>query len=293
MNILPTFASQGDLAPLLNKIHHCDALELLRRLPDCSIDMILTSPPYDNLRTYKGFTWDFEAIARESFRVLKRGGVLVWVVGDATVNGSETLTSFRQALYFVDTCGFNLWQTIIWNKPGTHPNQNMRYPKMHEYCHVFSKFNVKTFNPVLKQNKQAGKVSLHRKRQRNGKVEIYGESTIQEYGIETSVWSIMTGYMHTTQDIEAFEHPAMFPEELARRHIHSWSNTGDIVMDYFSGSGTTAKLARNMGRQFLGCDLSCEYVELARTRLNNTDPFQSTVFKDGTKQLSLFEGISA
>lgn len=270
---------------LINGIWHCDAMDLLAVLPDASIDMILASPPYDNLRTYNGFTWNFEGIARESFRVLKPGGVLVWVVGDATVNGSETLTSFRQALYFVDGCGFNLYDTMIYHKIGESPQRPVvRYGNRFEYMFILSKGIPINTNIICTQS--TGKTKTATKRQRSGKmldkrVNIGG-------GTIGNVWSFNTGFMHSTLDVEAYQHPAIFPEELALRHIHTWSNSGDIVLDYFSGSGTTAKIARNMERRFIGCDISLEYVELARLRLANTDPYQPTTYKDGTKQLSLF-----
>jgi DNA modification methylase len=290
VKLLPTFAQRGDIAPLLNKIHHCDALALLRRLPSQSIDMILTSPPYDNLRTYKGFTWDFESIAKESFRVLKQGGVLVWVVGDATVNGSETLTSFRQALYFVDACGFRMHDTMIFAKNGKEPNiHHPRYLQSFEYMLVLSKGEVKTFNALVEANKLAGKKhGGHTKTQKNGAKGHWGSATkYAEVSKRNNIWLYNTGNATSDDDI-AFEHPAPYPETLAHDHIFSWSQPGDIVLDYFSGSGTTAKMARNMGRQFIGCDISEEYVSLARLRLSNTDPFQNSVFKDGSVQLSLF-----
>jgi DNA modification methylase len=289
--LLPTFTQRGDIAPLLNRIHHCDALELLKRLPSDSIDMILTSPPYDSLRLYKGFTWDFEAIAKESFRVLKQGGVLVWVVGDATVNGSETLTSFRQALYFVDSCGFRMHDTMIYDKQSTFEPANVRYFQVFEYMFVLAKGDAKpVFNPVMKANKYAGAKINSTSRKASGETQPKsGNGKLQnDESPLNNIWQIDNGFNKSTLDVEAFEHPAIFPETLAERHIYSWSNTGDIVLDYFSGSGTTAKIARNMGRNFIGCDLSSEYVELARRRLSNTDPFLPTTFKDGSVQLSLF-----
>jgi DNA modification methylase len=293
VKLLPTFTERGDISPLLNRIHHCDALALLRRLPDASVDMILTSPPYDSLRLYKGFTWDFEAIAKESFRVLKHGGVLVWVVGDAVVNGSETLSSFRQALYFVDTCGFRMHDTMIYNKDGVTFPDTTRYHQCFEYMFVLSKNAPKVVNLLMERpNKYAGQKISKTQREPDGRL-IDGISKRlgrrnADVGVYTNLWEIHSGFMKSTSDTEAFEHPAIFPEELARRHIATWSNPGDIVLDYFSGSGTTAKMARNLNRQFIGCDISEEYVNLARLRLSNTDAFQNTVFKDGSVQLSLF-----
>lgn len=281
---------------LINGIHHIEALELLSKLDDKSIDMILTSPPYDNLRTYKGFAWDFEAIARESYRVLKDGGVLVWVVGDATVNGSETLTSFRQALYFVDVCGFKMHDTMIYQKDSAPFPDDRRYYAVFEYMLVLSKGTPKTVN-LLKErvNKYIGDKISTTQRTRNGSIEkshgLVNGKVIQEMGVLFNVWEISVGFMRATTDKEAYEHPAIFPEELARRHIHTWSNEGDIVLDYFSGSGTTAKIAQKLNRQFIAGDISAEYVQLARQRLQNANPFEDSVLKNGEKQLSLFRDL--
>jgi site-specific DNA-methyltransferase (adenine-specific) len=235
--------------------------------------MGLTSPPYDNLRTYNGYSWDFEGIARELYRVLKPGGVLVWVVGDATVNGCETLTSMRQALHFVDVCGFKMWDTMIWQKQkNSTPNiaQNpIRYSGAFEYMLVLSRGIPTTCNLQHEANKYAGARRLQsaRQRQRNGINKGYGDGYVtgetSPYG---NVWYIVTGRGHSHTDEWGYKHPATFPEELARRHILTWTNPRDIVLDPFMGSGTTAKVTRHNLRQFIGCDISAEYCALARRR---------------------------
>jgi DNA modification methylase len=292
--LLPSFTAtrRMDTRALEGKVLCVDALALLAMLPDNSVDMILTSPPYDNLRTYNGFTWDFEGIARETFRVLKQGGVLVWVVGDATVNGSETLTSMRQALYFVDVCGFKMHDTMIWQKEAVG-DFGKRYVPAFEYMLVLSKDTPVTFNPLKRKNKTGGKKNTDSHNSKNGwkgngMLRIHHEESVLP-----NVWGIPVGKNVTTKDIDAFNHPAMFPEKLAYNHIYSWSNPGDIVLDYFMGSGTTAKIARNLGRKFIGCDLSAEYVALANRRLQNTDPFADSVLPTGERQLSLFRDIES
>jgi DNA modification methylase len=250
-------------SPTLDVVHHCKAEDLLAALPDGSIDLIVTSPPYDNLRAYKGFSWDFEMIARQSYRVLKPGGVLVWVVGDAFVGGSETLSSFTQALYFKNIAGFNMHQRIIWQKnaiPHLRPNA---YLPDFEDMFVFSKGTPSTFNPITKRNKNAGQT--HKK--------IVGTSigykvsddtyTIRDESLLGNVWEIRPGA--NGGDITG--HPAPFPEELARRHISTWSKPGDVVLDYFAGGGTTLKMARVSDRHYIGCDISAEYVAMSRKRL--------------------------
>ncbi len=275
----------------LDTVTCADALDFLRTLPEGSIDMILTSPPYDNLRQYKGYSWNFEGIAQQMYRVLKTGGVAVWVVADSTVNGSETLTSFEQALYF-KRVGFDVYDTMIWEKSGTHPNIHRRYSNMFEYMFVFSKSSPAAFNPLKQRNKLAGQSTTGGKRQRDGEIHVYKRGrvsmTVQKESVLSNVWRIPSGYNLSSNDPECFEHPATFPEELARRHILTWSNPGDVVLDPFSGSGTTLKIARNLGRRFIGVDISQEYVDLSLRRLANTDPFQPTTHADGTVQLSLF-----
>lgn len=250
-----------------NRVYCCDALELLRGLPDGSVDLVVTSPPYDNLRTYNGYSFDFEPIAHESYRVLKQGGVQVWVVGDAFVNSSLTLTSFRQALYFVDVAGFNMHQRVAWEQEGMPTKRPQAYQDDFEDNFVLSKGTPKTFNPILKRNRNAGQRKRRGNSGKQGFVFSQGERTVNEHSVLTNVWTVGVGYMIAGKDRLAYEHPAPFPEVLAERYILTWSNAGDLVVDYFGGSGTTAKMARNNGRNFLTCDISLEYCELIRKRL--------------------------
>lgn len=247
----------------LNEIICGDNIEVLKELPDDSIDLTVTSPPYDNLRTYKGFVWDFEGIAKELYRVTKEGGVVVWVVNDATINGSETGTSFRQALYFRDECGFNLHDTMIYEKVGLSFPDSNRYYQMFEYMFIFSKGHPKTFNPIKdRRNVSAGRKinGLDRKKDGSFKERTGLGKTIKEYGVRFNIWKI-------PNQKRGINHPAPFPEQLANDHIVSWSNPGDIVLDPFVGSGTTAKMATLNGRNYIGIDISDEYCELARKRV--------------------------
>ncbi|HFA49981.1 MAG TPA: site-specific DNA-methyltransferase, partial [Bacteroidetes bacterium] len=132
----------------LNKISEGNCVEVMKKFASNSIDLTLTSPPYDNLRSYKGYVFPFEDIAKELFRVTKEGGVVVWVVGDATIKGSETGTSFEKALFFKDV-GFNLHDTMIFQKTNPIPQiYRKRYSNIFEYMFVFSKGPVKTHNPI-------------------------------------------------------------------------------------------------------------------------------------------------
>ena len=254
---------------LLNKVTCEDSLGILRTIETDSIDLTVTSPPYDNLRTYNGYTWDFEGIAKELHRVTKPGGVVVWVVGDATVKGSETGTSFKQALYFME-CGFNLHDTMIYRKKNPMPYKHNRYQPCFEYMFVFSKGKPKTFNPILVGAKNAGVASRLNQRNADGQiVDGNGKGKrISESKYKDNIWEYGVGFGVTTADKYAFAHSAMFPEQLAQDHIISWSNEGDIVLDIFGGSGTTAKMAVLNNRNFIHVDISEEYCEIAQRRID-------------------------
>lgn len=244
------------------------------QIEDDAVDLTVTSPPYDNLRTYNGYSFDFEGIAQELYRITKPGGVVVWVVGDATIKGSETGTSFRQALYFME-CGFNLHDTMIYEKVGglKHHPRIPRYSQDFEYMFILTKGTPKTFNMLREPCKNAGEKLGDSKKQR----EINGElrpitkthDAVQVTKRRGNIWRYGVGYNKTTRDRYAFGHPALFPEKLAEEHIISWSNPGDTVLDIFGGSGTTAKMALLNDRNFIHLDLSEEYCEIASRRIND------------------------
>lgn len=264
----------------INKLYNEDCLITMSRIEDGSIDLTLTSPPYDDLRTYNehvggnktefnGYSFPFESIARELFRITKKGGIVVWVVGDATNKGSETGTSFRQALFFKE-CGFDLYDTMIYQKTGTPFPQKTRYNQTFEYMFVFSKGKPNTFNPIMKKNVTAGAVRHSRKfRNPNGEmIPGFNGRAVNEYGIENNIWLIKNGMNKSTKDLIAFEHPAIFPEELATKHIISWTKKGDLVYDPFMGSGTTAKMSTLLDRNWIGSELDLNYSEICNKRLS-------------------------
>ena len=258
----------------LNKIYNMDCVQGMKLLDDCSVDLTVTSPPYDNLRKYNGFVWDFEGVAKELFRITKPGGVVVWVVGDATIKGSETGTSFKQALFFME-CGFNLHDTMIYQKDCCPFPETNRYYPMFEYMFVFSKGKPKTVNLIDdKPNKRYGeKVASSTQRQPDGKtVKVSANKTdptrtVKKYGVRGNVWQYSPGYNKSTKDKYAYKHPAIFPEQLAQDHIISWSNPNDIILDPFMGSGTTAKMAKANNRNYIGFELSKEYCDIAEKRI--------------------------
>ena len=240
----------------------------MKRLPDNFIDLTVTSPPYDNLRNYKGFRFDFESIAHELYRITKPGGVLVWVVGDATINGSETCTSARQKLFFKDQVGFNVHDTMIYAKENPIPLTHNRYEQQFEYMFILTKGKPKTFNPILRDNKQVGAIKGGTFRQnKDEKGKRHKDVGVKKQSIKPNIWFYAVGMANSTKDKIAFSHPAIFPEQLAYDHIISWSNEGDIVFDPMCGSGTTMKMAKHLNRRFLGFDISNEYIEITKQRI--------------------------
>lgn len=249
------FPTSGGKRLDLSVVYNEDCLLTLRRLPDECIDLIVTSPPYDNMRKYNGYSFDFEAIAKEIVRVLKDGGVCVWIVGDETRRGTESGTSFRQALYFKEH-GLNLHDTMIYLKSGfANPSTN-RYHQVFEYMFVFSKGKPKTFNPLKdRENKYKGIVGGER-------------SFRDEYGMRFNVWYAPNGGNHS--DLLSTGHPAPMPECLARDHILSWSNPGDIVYEPFCGSGTVVAEAEKLGRKWIASEISEDYCAIIKRRLEVT-----------------------
>ena len=250
-------------------IYNGDCLEILRLFEDNSFDMVLTSPPYDNLRTYDGITWGdtiWKPTIEQIFRVIKPGGVVVWVVADATINGSETGTSFKQALWAKD-CGFNLHDTMIWKKQTFTDTGSIkvRYPNVFEYMFVWSKGKPKTFNPIKDRKTKGTWKKSGTVRQIDGTTKpksslgkIYSDKLARRF----NVWDINTEASNLKR-----KHPAQFPEQLAEDHITSWSNVGDVILDPFMGSGTTLVVAKRLGRKAVGIELSEKYCEIAQERI--------------------------
>jgi site-specific DNA-methyltransferase (adenine-specific) len=247
---------------------NCDVLGTFPR--EC-IDLVVTSPPYDNLRTYGGHSWDFYGVAWQLKRVLKVGGVIVWVVNDATIDGSETGTSAEQAAFF-RKIGLKQHDTMIYQRVAKFPETTRYYPNF-EYMFVFAKVAPKTHNLIADKPNACFGESLGSSTQRkaDGTLEeswaMRTGAKVKEFGVRGNVWEIANGFNHSSKDKVAFEHPAIFPEALARDHIRTWSEEGDIVLDPFSGSGTTAKMARELGRRYIGIELNPEYVEISSKRL--------------------------
>ena len=251
-----------------NKIYNESCLDTLQKMPNDFLDCVITSPPYDNLREYNGYSFPFENIAKELFRVMKVGGVIVWVVGDATINGSESGTSFKQALFFKE-CGFNIHDTMIYQKVNYVPLSHNRYEQSFEYMFVFSKLKPKVFNPKKIPCKHGGKIEKYglERRQNHGinhSMRVYKETEYKP----TKMEKIAPNIFSYTLGKEKTGHPAPFPEKLATDQILTWTNENDLVYDPFMGSGTVAKCCILYNRKYIGSEISEAYCDLIEKRIH-------------------------
>jgi len=249
------------------KIYNADCLDYLRTLPDESLKFIITSPPYDDLRNYNGYSFDFENVARELSRVLADGGVIIWNVSDATVGGSETGTSMRQALFFM-SCGLRLHDTMIYEKQNPMPasRSSKRYHQAWEYIFCFSKGTPETFNPFMVPAKYGHVEANMKHRGKDGKLE-YVKTKRNSHTKIRNIFTYTVGGGHSTSDKEAYGHPALMPEKLAEDQILTWTNPRDTVFDPFNGAGTSGKMAVKNGRHYIGTEISPGYCDLSVTRI--------------------------
>lgn len=270
-----------------NKIICGDCVEIMSEIPNDSIDLTVTSPPYDNLRTYKGkiksnivfddyFSFPFVKIATELYRITKDGGIVVWVVNDQIVNGGESGSSFRQALKFQEI-GFKIYDTMIYHKNGAPFPETSRYSQVFEYMFVLLKGDKPNTVNIIKdkENRWAGHTQFGKRssRTKDGEIKQMDNFTVSKYGSRYNVWYVHNGAGFTTKDKYAYQHPAMFPESLAEDHILSWSKEGDVVFDPMVGSGTTCKMAKLNNRKFLGIDINSEYVDISNRRVSDISPY--------------------
>jgi len=270
----------------INKTYNINCIDGMNQMDAESIDLCITSPPYDDLRTYNDSSkWDFNVfkdVAHALTRVLKPGGVIMWNVGDATINGGESGSSFRQALYFMEECGLRLHDTMIYEKSGiafAAGPHSVRYSQAFEYCFILSKGKPKTVNIIMdKKNKWVGISSWGnaKARKKTGELEDAGKKSkeTREWGARTNIWRIVNSGGFGQSSKTSYKHPATMPEELARGHIITWSNPGDIVLDPFMGSGTTAQVALEENRNFIGFEIDPEYYDMC---VNRITPFQDNL----------------
>ena len=248
-------------------IHTDECTSFMAKMEEAIVDLVVTSPPYDDLRDYKGFDFDCRAIADALFRVVRKGGVVVWVVGDR-INGGRSLTSFEHAFAFRDA-GFAVYDAMIFKKRNTPFMRKGAYTNCYEFMFVFSKGKPSTFNPLLSPSVRSGPAKVPFLKGPDG-INRKTEGSLRQHKVRTNIWSYAVGRNGTTRDMYAFEHPAMFPENLARDHILSWSNPGDLVFDPMCGAGTTCKMAKITGRRWVGVDISPDYTAIAERRIKDT-----------------------
>ena len=248
----------------LNKIYNENCLDTMKLFDNNFIDMVLTSPPYDDLRNYNGYKFPFEKIVKELYRILKFGGIVIWVVGDKTEKGSETLTSFKQALFFKEA-GFNVHDTMIYNKNNPMPTTGKRYHQHFEYIFAFSKGSPNIFNPIIEPTKYRGLANM-KNRGKTGSLDYKKVERTKEKKVG-NIFSYSIGGGISTKDKIAYKHPAIFPEQLAIDQIKTWTNENDLIYDPFMGSGTTAKIAHLFNRKWIGSEISQEYTAIANERL--------------------------
>lgn len=249
----------------LDKIYVENCLYTMARMPDEFVHATITSPPYDDLRKYNGYSFDFESIAKELYRVTKNGGVVVWVVGDKVKNGNRSLTSFRQALFFQEI-GFNVHDVMIYKKKNTPFMRSNAYTNCYEFMFILAKGKPAIFNAIQEPTKRNGLESLPSNKQADG-INKKVKKMLNKSKTKTNIWEFAVGLGGSTSDRFAFEHPAIFPESLARDHVISWTNEDDLIYDPFMGSGTTAKVAKLTGRKFIGSEISEKYAEIANRRI--------------------------
>jgi DNA modification methylase len=260
-----------------NQIYLEDNLETLSKMSDDYYDMVITSPPYDEIRKYNGYSFDIDRLAPELYRTTKKGGVVVWVVNDQVIKGSESGTSFRQALKFMDA-GFLLHDTMIYEKnSSSYPSsvKSNRYTQIFEYMFVFSKGKPKTSNLICdKPNKWAGHTNWGKNTKRIGEneqlVEVGNIKPVPDFSPRNNIWRYVNGGGFASKDKIAHKHPAIFPEELVRDHLMTWTKEGDLVYDPFIGSGTVAKMCILLGRDYIGSEISQEYVDICNERIEIT-----------------------
>jgi len=284
--MLTPFYSKNDI-----NVHNVNCLDYLNTLPDNSIKFTLTSPPYDNIRNYTGYSFPFEEIAKELWRTTQKGGVIAWNVADATVGGSETGTSFKQALYFM-SLGFRLHDTMIYAKKNPMPASvsSKRYHQAWEYVFILSKDAPDTFNPIMVKAKYGDATANMKHRGEDGELK-YHKTKRNEFTKVRNIFEYSIGGGHTTKDKVAYKHPALMHEQLASDMISTWTNPGDEVFDPFAGAGTTAKMCYVLGRKFSGTEISTEYSELIKERIecfiNSTNIFNNLKPKNKKSLISL------
>ncbi len=253
-----------------NRIINADCIKATARLPANSIDLVMFSPPYDGIRDYKkGWIFDFPALGKNLYRLVKDGGVCAVVINDGTQDFAKSLTSFRLVLNWCDTAGWRLFETCIYQRDG-NPGAwwKRRFRVDHEYIFLFLKGKKpKTFDkePLMVPSKHAGRIYSGTDRLTSGKFKKIDHKPVKRMKCRGTVWKYPTS--NTEGNRTKLQHPATYPDPLAQDIIQCFSEPGDTVLDPMCGSGTTCVMAMKMKRQYMGIDINEEYCQIARKRL--------------------------
>ena len=259
-------AVQLTITKLRNKVITANCVQFMKnQMKKNTVDLVVTSPPYDDLRDYRGYSFLFDGIVSGLYRVLKPGGVIVWVVGDK-INGGRSLTSLKQTIAFAEA-GFTVHDIMIYKKKNTPFMRSNAYTNCYELMVILSKGKPKTFNPIMEKTVRNGFEMLVSNKKSDG-INRKVKAKLNKEKVRSNIWEYAVGLGGTTNDRYAFKHPAMFPEKLAREQILSWSNPGDLVYDPMCGAGTTLKMAAEQNRYYLGTEISREYTKIARKRVS-------------------------
>lgn len=254
---------------IINTIICGDAVEVLKTLPDESVDLVVTSPPYDELRVYNGFSLDLHAVGVELYRVMKDGGIVAMVIQDSTKDFGKSLTSFRTIVDWCDNIGFKLFETCIYHKNGTEGAWwKSRFRVDHEYMPIFLKGRKPQYfnkEPLKIPSKHGGKVmSGSGNRKTDGTTTAVVRREINPMKCRGTVWDyLMAGDKNPLKR----RHPAVFPDKIPFDFIKCFCPEGGVVLDPFVGSGSTAVMAKVLERKYIGIDISREYCDLAEERL--------------------------
>jgi len=249
--------------PRLNTVRTEDCLTGMRKLPDAFVDLVFTSPPYADLRDYAAIRPDdyvgwFLPIAYEIRRLLKRRGSFVLNLNDRCVRGARHTFVHRLVVAMVDIVRMPLIETYIWQKPNAMPGKfGARLKDAFEYVFWFGRTTDVRFyprhvgTPYAKETPRKAKVRYRRGGQRMNGATVYRRG-----------WADPGNVVQCPVARGKAEHPARMPDELAAFFIRLATRKGHIVVDPFMGSGTTARVARALGRKYLGFEIHPEYLEV-------------------------------
>lgn len=256
-----------------------DCIEGMKLLPDNSIDLVVTSPPYDEIRDYKGFKLDLHNVGIEISRILKDGGICVMVIQDQTKDGRKSGTSFRTIVDWDTNTDLDIWECCIYQRratPGAWWSKRFRVD--HEYIPIFIKGKrPQYFNKEHMKEPTKPEYGLIKKGLGNRNTDgttIYDTSKVYELPKEKDQGTVIHYKNSSRETPKSSEigkikllHPATFPDKLASDFIQCFTTEGMIILDPFMGSGTVARMSKELNRNYIGFELSDEYIKIAEKLL--------------------------